>query len=774
MDYEASGNLFLFGGEIPYNTCVYEGVGDITFRDRTLLAWWRLDEGSGTTLNDSSLYKRSGTTYNTPTWIAGNTAIRYGSPYALEFDGSNQYAMASADGLTNPAITILIWAKPKSLPNQVSVSHFTRDMVGSILWIGQSTLVLGGKYSPVGSLLFNGITEGFNSNAVESIGKLTFTGLARANTAGIFNVGGSLLFQGIATVTEAIGTQMTSGLVFSGLGDTNTAALIESIGKLRFNGIAVSNVDVITSGLGVMLLSGRSVNRATGIYLMTGSLTINGLAITSYSFRNDMTGGLGLSGTANLIATYTMNALGKLAFNGLATGGSQSMFIMVPNFDAVVANWHDPTFGTANLYQNVDEGTDVPNDSDYVSSDGQANNEIIFGLTDTPNDFTNLTAATGVIIRVRHTAAGSKSGRMIEEIQIVTSDNVTAITATAAAIDDTTITTYSYSPSITGTNTKASWDDARIRLKSGTGGGILGPTIYAIQVELYYNGGVFTVDMTGKLALQGSAGVTNATAMMAQGGLIFSGITDADWAGYRASGKKTLSGAATCVFGLTYSSSGSLTFSGHGSDTNDFYWLYTVNDTFTPTFTGNVSVECWAGGGGGGVTQSHGTGGGGGGAYAKLNTFAVTNGNNYTVNVGTGGVQNVTGDSWFSTTGTVFAAQGINGGTSGGGAGGQTVNCIGDVIHDGGGGGGSSSNPGGAGGGSSAGTAANGNVGSDSSGSLGASGGAAVTNGGAGGNGGNSSADGQDGTAPGGAGGGAGANANPGAGARGQIIVRRL
>jgi hypothetical protein len=282
--------------------------------------------------------------------------------------------------------------------------------------------------------------------------------------------------------------------------------------------------------------------------------------------------------------------------------------------------------------------------------------------------------------------------------------------------------------------------------------------------------------MLGKLTFNGVATVTNATSIIAQGGLILSGITDGNWDGYRASGKiGTLSGTATCVVGVVYSSAGTLTFSGHGSDTNDFQWVYIINDTFTPTFTGNVSVECWAGGGGGGITTTHGTGGGGGGAYAKKNSVAVTNGNNYTVNVGTGGIQNSTGDSWFSTTGTVFAAQGINGGNVAGGAGGQAVNCIGDVIHEGGGGGSSLSNSGGAGGGSSAGTGSNGNVGSDATGSTGANGGAAVTGGGAGGNGGNNGSNGNDGQILGGGGGGCGANAtNPGAGARGQIIVRRL
>ena len=71
-----------------------------------------------------------------------------------------------------------------------------------------------------------------------------------------------------------------------------------------------------------------------------------------------------------------------------------------------------------------------------------------------------------------------------------------------------------------------------------------------------------------------------------------------------------------------------------------------------------VQVECWGGGGAGGSSKRTGTGGtafaggGGGGAYAS-STFSVTPGNNYTVNVGTGGVPTPIADSFANgSTGT--------------------------------------------------------------------------------------------------------------------------
>lgn len=766
---ESEGSLLLLGTEpIPINGCTYEASGYITFRDRTLLAWWRLDEGTGANLNDSSLYKRTGTAFNSPTWVDGNTVIRYGSPYALEFDGFTQYAQASSEGLTNRAFTIVLWAKPKSLPNEFNVSRFVRDMEGSILWLGETEWLLGGRYAGTGELRFLGVSEGFDSNSVEARGQLTFNGIATERVTVIVDALGKLMIMGLARVTEAIAVGMTGNMIVDGIAGTFTTAIVQALGKLIFNGVAVTNNDVAVTGSGGMVFNGRAVARTAGLYAMDGSLVINGLATTIYG--SIAAGGFTLSGMASITSNYTYRASGKLTFNGVATAGSQSVHFMVPNGDVLTTDWSNEAAGTTNLYLSVDEGTASPIDSDYVTTFLDSK-ELIFDLTSTPNDFAT---ATGIIIRVRQATTSSKTGRPLTEVQMMESDNVTAMTTISAASSDTTITTYGYSPTLTGANTKAKWDGSRIRLKVGTGS-LSGPLIYAIQVELYYNSIGFSEVMTGQLAFKGIASVNGALSMIAQGGFIINGVADADSAGYRASGRLALSGSATCVVGVNYAPVGALMFSGYGEDTNDFMWVYTVSDTFTPTFTGNISIECWAGGCSGGLTHSTGTGAGGGGAYAKLNSFAVTSGNNYTVNVGTGGIQNVTGDSWFNTTGTVFASQGVNGGNTVGGVGGQAINSIGDVVYTGGSGNSTGGASGGAGGGGSAGPSSDGNIGANPSGSVGGAGGAAVTGGGAGGRGGDSGLDGVDGSIPGGGGGGAGAvTGNPGAGARGEIIIRRL
>ncbi len=212
-----------------------------------------------------------------------------------------------------------------------------------------------------------------------------------------------------------------------------------------------------------------------------------------------------------------------------------------------------------------------------------------------------------------------------------------------------------------------------------------------------------------------------------------------------------------------------------------------------------VQVECWgAGGGGGGAKGLGGTfsagGGGAGGAYARTNSYAVSAGTTYYLQVGAGGAGGVGsssspggtgGDSWFSNAiplATVVVAKGGPGGAgaasgiaaAGGTAPASTLSLGADAALAGGSGGagmlngastaggagGSSAGPGGAGN-----TGANGSIVTTAAPAGGGTGGASQMGVGAG----------FAGGAPGGGGGGGGNNASAnragGAGAAGRLIL---
>lgn len=197
-----------------------------------------------------------------------------------------------------------------------------------------------------------------------------------------------------------------------------------------------------------------------------------------------------------------------------------------------------------------------------------------------------------------------------------------------------------------------------------------------------------------------------------------------------------------------------------------------VTETFTSPGTSTwtcpanvtlVTVECWGGGGRGAYgIYSYSGGGGGGGAYARLNSYSVTPGVTYDLQVGGQG-----GQTWFNDSLTVKAVGGQNAPQSSNqpGSGGSASSCIGDVKYSGGTGGtGQNSGDASGGGGGGAGSAGNGSNGGNSSGGAGG-----TPDGGDGGDGANGAA--QDGTQPGGGGGGvaSGSSGGEGAGASGQI-----
>lgn len=195
-----------------------------------------------------------------------------------------------------------------------------------------------------------------------------------------------------------------------------------------------------------------------------------------------------------------------------------------------------------------------------------------------------------------------------------------------------------------------------------------------------------------------------------------------------------------------------------------FTVTYDADDTFTPTFTGYVEVEVWGAGGGGYGDVTKG-GGGGGGAYAKLNSYAVTSGNNYTVNVGAAGGD----DSFFVDSSTVMAKSAVDATTASGTAGGSAGSSVGDVKFSGGSGANASGADTGGGGGGSAGDAGNGGNASTITGGT-----AGTAGGGAGGNGGTGGSSGANGSVPGGGGGGNSLSSPPGNGGHGRVIITRI
>jgi hypothetical protein len=71
-----------------------------------LLAWWRFDDGSGTTAADSSGNGLDGTLEGGAQWVDGQLAG------AIQFNGSNARVVAPHIPLDNRSFTITMWINP--------------------------------------------------------------------------------------------------------------------------------------------------------------------------------------------------------------------------------------------------------------------------------------------------------------------------------------------------------------------------------------------------------------------------------------------------------------------------------------------------------------------------------------------------------------------------------------------------------------------------------------------------------------------------------------
>jgi len=105
--YEIGSDLNLLPAEVLGRGSTYE---ELTTQESALVGYWKFDEGSGTTANDSSGYGNNGTLYNGPTWTSGEVGG------ALSFDGVDDYMDCGVADWFNSLlnVTISLWVKPGS------------------------------------------------------------------------------------------------------------------------------------------------------------------------------------------------------------------------------------------------------------------------------------------------------------------------------------------------------------------------------------------------------------------------------------------------------------------------------------------------------------------------------------------------------------------------------------------------------------------------------------------------------------------------------------
>jgi hypothetical protein len=99
-------DLYQLGNPDKVNSA--ESQGDSL--EKGIIGYWKFDEGSGTSAADASAGANAATLTNGPTWTTG----QIGS--AVDFDGTDDYTVATLDGTALPLLTVAFWANSDATP----------------------------------------------------------------------------------------------------------------------------------------------------------------------------------------------------------------------------------------------------------------------------------------------------------------------------------------------------------------------------------------------------------------------------------------------------------------------------------------------------------------------------------------------------------------------------------------------------------------------------------------------------------------------------------
>ena len=147
-----------FDGSTMYKGDIwsFKTLPDIPISDPNLVAWWKLDEGQGTTAVDWSGHKNDGTLINGPKWVTGYDED------ALELDGSDDYInFGNTSNLPagNSARSMCGWAKTDTVAGGWRwIAAYGLPGTGQAMFIGMNGDALyGGGYGD--DVFINGFWE---------------------------------------------------------------------------------------------------------------------------------------------------------------------------------------------------------------------------------------------------------------------------------------------------------------------------------------------------------------------------------------------------------------------------------------------------------------------------------------------------------------------------------------------------------------------------------------------------------------------------------------
>jgi len=196
--------------------------------DPDLLAYWKLDEGTGSLTLDFTDNNFDGTLVNGASFSGSTAPTAFDNPYSLELDGVNDYVSVPSGATLNPttAMTISVWVRPDGGTDNVVVSRMNSTSPASknLFYLGE-----------VGGTWYFWISEdGSLANRAYVTMTTAPTDGVWSHVAGRYDAGSNLMrvyLNGSSVTGPRVGTLPT------GVGTDPTVPL--HIGRRQYNGTPI-------------------------------------------------------------------------------------------------------------------------------------------------------------------------------------------------------------------------------------------------------------------------------------------------------------------------------------------------------------------------------------------------------------------------------------------------------------------------------------------------------------------------------------------------------
>lgn len=342
VNMKASGSTgTITSGGSPFNNLNVDPGQTYSLLSDNLAAYYRLDEGTGTTVYDSTEASPSGSFSGAPSWTSSvpNTSYYGGDPYGLTFDGSDDYVYtADSDNLDvgTGSFTVAGWVKPGSTAKGRFVSKWYESALTG--WnfdinAGADGAVTAGH---IRIHMRDGVTDlDFHADASLSVGTWTHIAVTvnRSTNELKFYANGSQIgsTESISTMTGSLSntTNFGIGVIPSVLGSYMNA----SADDVRLYKDVLTQTEVNT-----IYTNGEVVTGTASTYTLQDALSINGdIALTADTL--DANGqNISVAGNWTNAGTFTAGS-GTVTFTGNAsahqtiTTDGQAFYNLVINND---------------------------------------------------------------------------------------------------------------------------------------------------------------------------------------------------------------------------------------------------------------------------------------------------------------------------------------------------------------------------------------------------------------------------------------------------------